>query len=487
MSGNTGARLSLCTIGIVQFLALLDTSIVSVALPSISRELSMDPGVLQWVLGTYAISYAGFVLLGGRGGDLFGRRRTLLAGLVLLAAGSLVAGVAGSAAVLLAGRLVQGLGAAVTLPSALALIVTTFRPGPARDRAFALWAASGGFALVFGGLIGGAITTAFGWRAVFLVNIPLVLVAVVLAVASPFPPDTARADRRMDMVGAFAIAGCLALLVYGTAETQRIGHGGGTALVALTGAVLLAFLFVVAERRAATPLVRFGLFRQPGVTAANLLALLFPAGFLAPLFLGTLLLQDVLHFAPFDAGLATLPFSVVVSTVILAVPRLVSVFGARRVACLGFVLLTAGLVVLATTGGTDYAGVVLPAFVLLGIGSAVASVPLAMAAVGRAAHGESGMASGVFSTSQQAGSAVMVAGLAAITAAWTSSGTPDHAAALDGGLRVAFLCAAVLTAVGALGSLALPRARTGGGPVAQAPPARDVVVNQSSGHEGQIP
>jgi MFS family permease len=448
---SRGALACVATCCAVQFLGLLDTSTVSLALPSIARELHLSTASLQWVLSVYGISFAGFVLVGGSVADLFGRRRTVLTGLAVVGAGSLAGAAAPGLPVLLAARAAQGLGAAIMLPAALALLVVRFTEGPARRHAFGAWAASGGAALVCGGVLGGFLSGRLGWRATFGCMTVLAAGAALLAAALPDDRFAPGARRRIDLAGAVLTGLCLTLLVYAAGQAQTSSWTAPGTVLPFAGAALSALAFVVVEARSPAPMLRLGILRTPGVAGANLLCLVFPAGFLGALVLGSLLLQSGYGFSGAVAGLAILPFSGTVLAGTSLAPALIGRLGAVRVAVAGFGLLVAGLLGLAAATTGSYAGA-LPALVLLGAGSATASVPLALGAVAGVSAAESGMATGLLSTSQQAGGALMIAVLTGVTAAWT----PGHGAraaaghALAPGLRAGFLAAAALCAAAAV-------------------------------------
>jgi MFS family permease len=435
----------------VQFLGLLDTSTVSLALPSIARELHLSTTSLQWVLSAYGISFAGFVLVGGSIADLLGRRRTVLIGLAVLGVGSLASAAAPGLPVLLAARAAQGLGAAVMLPAALALLVVNFPEGTARHRAFGAWAASGGAALICGGVLGGYLSGHLGWRAAFGCTTVLATGSALLAAALPDDRPTPGARRRIDLAGAVLTVLGLALLVWAAGQAQTSGWTAPGTVLPFAGAVLSALAFVVVETRSPAPMLRLGILRTPGVAGANLLCLVFPAGFLGALVLGSLLLQSGYGFTGGVAGLAILPFSGAVLTGTSLAPALIGRWGAVRVAVAGFGLLVAGLLGLAAATAGGYTAA-LPALVLVGAGAAIASVPLALGAVAGVSAAESGMATGLLSTSQQAGGALMLAVLTGVTTAWT----PGHGAtavighALAPGLRAGFLAAAALCAAAAV-------------------------------------
>jgi MFS family permease len=333
------------------------------------------------VVNAYTIAYAGFILVGGSLADAVGRRRAVLAGLAVHGAGSVGSALAPSLASLLAARAVQGLGSAIMLPASLALLVVAFPKQPRRDRAFGAWGASGGAALVCGGLLGGVLSAHLGWRAVFAANALLVAGIAALVIRAPDDHRGAVGKPQIDLAGAALAAATLAMLVFAAAQLQASGPATPQTLAPLLGMVLTCVAFVAAERRSAAPLIRFGLLRIRAVAGANVLNLLFPAGFLGVLFLGSLLLQSVYRFSGSAAGLAILPFSGMVVAGTMLVPWLIGRAGLVPVGVTGFCLLAIGLIGMAAATATSYLAVALPAFAVLGAGAALASVPIAIAAV----------------------------------------------------------------------------------------------------------
>jgi EmrB/QacA subfamily drug resistance transporter len=434
-----------------QFLSVLDGHIVSIALPSIAQDVGFSPTGLQWVLNAYMVPLAGVLLLGGRIADVFGRRPAFLGGLALLGTGSLLGGVATTPAMLLAGRVLQGLGAAVSIPAALALVVTTFPEGPQRTRALAKMFIGGGVAMVSAGLLGGTLTALAGWHWVLLINLPVAGLAAALGWAGMAGHHDERSDVAFDVTGAAAGVGALTLLVLATVETRAAGWLTAPTVTAAGAALLLAVVFVVVELRHPAPLLRFGLLRSRPVAGANLLAIVFSSGFIAPLFLGTIYLQDVLGFDPLEAGLAFLPLSLVVVLSNPLLARLTARLGVAPVTAAGFVLVGLAFAHLSAASGGSYALEVLPGFVLAGVGVTAAIIPMAVAAVTGVSDKESGMASGVFNASLQVGGAVMLALIAAVAAgAMTDTASPE---ALAGGLQNGFRFAAVLNVVAAVAAV----------------------------------
>ena len=465
-SRNRSAGPLLAALCAADFLVVLDGLIVAVALPTIQRDLDVSTASLQWLINAYVLCFAGFLILGGRLGDLYGRRRILLVGLGLFAAGALTAGLAPATAVLVAARAVQGLGAAMMTPTALALLVANFAEGCSRTRALGWWSAAGSIGIPAGALLGGVLTATWGWRWVLLVNAPAAVLAAVgtrLAVPESRNP-TGR--QRLDVAGAVLVTTGLALLIFAIVQLEQLTEEPGTVwpvLTSLAAGMMLLAAFAVVERRTWDPLVPPGILRTSGLLPANLVGATLPVGLGAVLFLATLYLQRVLGYTPLATGLAYLAVALPVIAASPAASWLATRLGRRPVAVFGLLLQTAGLLLLAgapTDGAflTD----VLPGFVFVGAGAPIAFVPATAAAM--AVRTDSGVASGIFNTAQQVGNALALAALATAAAVSTGvllDGGVGHDAALAGGYQTGFLVAAALTVAGALAALNLPRDNTG--------------------------
>lgn len=424
----------------------LDLSITQVALPSIQRELALPATTLQWVATGYALTYGGFLLLGGRAADLHGRRRVFLGGLALFGVMSLAAGLAPGTGLLVAARCVQGIGAALTVPAAVSIIATTFAEGAPRNRALGVFAASGSAGFGVGLVLGGVLTDVLGWRWIFLVKVPVVA-AVLLAARRALPADPDRPARRpVDLLGAVTGTAGVLLLVL---AVSRAAEPAGTTLAVAAGAAAVALLaaFVVVERRAADPLVPRGLLRNRVVRAADLASLTVLAAPFGFSFVATLYLQDVLGWGPLGSGLALLPgavLSIVVSR--WGAPALVDRVGLRAAGVTGLLLVAAGFAALLRLGpSVGYAAGLLPAVVVcFGLGMGVAYPVFTIAAVSGVDDAEQGVAAGVQSTALQVGGGI---GLALVSGAVALG-------AGEGGLTAGalHLCAAVGTALPLLGA-----------------------------------
>jgi len=446
----------LCT---AQFVLVLDVTIVAVALPSVRERLGFSLSGLQWVISAYVLAFAGLLLLGGRAADLWGRRRLFMVGLATFAGASAWCGLARASWELVAARAVQGAGAAVVTPAALSLLTTTFAEGAWRERALGVWtaAAAGGGATGF--LLGGVMTQTLGWRAVFLVNVPVGAAGLLLAPVL-LAEERITSAARLDLPGAATLTGAMSSLVYALSRIERGGPGAAGTWLALAAAVLLGVAFLVRERRAANPLIPPDALRHRGLVGASLVAMLL-TGVTTPVALFSVLyLQDVLGYPPALAGVTVAPISVAVVAGSLVGSRLIGAgrLGADRtmaVGLLGVALGAGGLATMAVSGGlppTMVAG-----FVLSGLGLGVASVASTAKGTAAVPRARQGLASGVLNTAAQVGTAlglaVLVTVASARTAGLTPPGAPPSSAAVVDGYRWAILNG-LLVAAAAAGVLA---------------------------------
>jgi EmrB/QacA subfamily drug resistance transporter len=402
--------LALAVVGTAFFMTILDVSIVNVALPTIGSKLHFSQGNLQWVVTAYALTFGGFLLLGGRAADLLGRRRVFMFGVALFSIASLVCGLATSDTVLIAARAVQGLGGAIISPAALSIVSTTFTEGAERNKALGIWGALGGSGAAVGVLLGGVLTKYAGWEWIFFVNVP---VGALVLVAAPQIVRESRVEtdeRRYDPLGAITITGGLALLVYAISRAPFVGWGTPRTILLLigSGALIAAFLFI--ERRVPKPLMPFSIFRVRTVAGANIVGFLLGAVIFANFFVLTLYVQDVLHYSPLKAGVT---FVATAGTAVIAAgasQALVTRVGVKPILALGLVLLTAGMVwYTQIPAHGNYASNLLPGYLLVGVGIAFSFVPVSIAALAGVAPDEAGLASGLINTSQQIGGAIGVA------------------------------------------------------------------------------
>ncbi|MFJ6723902.1 MFS transporter [Streptomyces sp. NPDC091281] len=453
-----------------QFLVVLDVSVVNVALPSMRAELDMSAAGLQWVVNAYAIAFAGFMLLGGRAGDLYGRKRMFLVGLGLFTLASLAGGLAQEGWQLLLARAVQGLGAAVLAPSTLTLVTSAVPEGAARARAIATWTAVGAGGGAAGGLVGGVLVDLLSWRWTLLINVPVGAVVLVGALLR-LPESRAGDRRRLDLPGALLVTAGLATLAYGISRTEADGWTSASALVPLAAGLAVLGLFLLVESRTAAPLMPLGLLRRRSVAAANVGMLLCGSALFSTWYFMTLYAQNVLGYTPLEAGLALMPSSLAIVVGSKAAPRLMRSFGARTVAALGALIAASGFVWQSTMSahGAYVTAIMLPG-VLMMLGAGLSSTPLASLAMSDAAPGEAGLVSGLVNTSRTMGGSLGLAVLSTLAASRTSGSTTPEA--LTEGYALAFRTGAgVLLAGVALMLLWLPRRATPPEPRADQPAA----------------
>jgi EmrB/QacA subfamily drug resistance transporter len=441
---------ALAVIALAQFMVIMDTSIIGVALPEIQTDLGFSPGDLSWVFNAYVVAFGGLLLLGGRLSDLFGARRLFLAGWAILAAGSLAAGLAETTGVEIAARAVQGVGAAFIAPSALALLMMLFGHDPKElMKAFAVYGAAapaGGTAGVF---LGGVITEWISWPWVFYINIPIAL--AVLAVTPALMPSAAARRGSIDLAGAVTATAGLALTVFAIVRAPEEGWGSPATLLALAGGLALLALFVALQASLREPLMRLSILRTPNLAAANLAQFLLGAAWIPMWFFLNLYLQQVLGYGAFAGGAALLPMTAAIMLLMVVVaPRVVNRFGSKTPVVAGMLLLAAGMAALSLVrpDGTFVVDV-LPASLIAAAGMSLAFIPSLGTAISSARPEEGGLASGIVNTSYQVGSAL---GLAAMTAVAASQGADQLAdvGALTDGYSAAFIGAAGIAVVGAL-------------------------------------
>ncbi|HEX5826526.1 MAG TPA: MFS transporter [Candidatus Limnocylindrales bacterium] len=436
---------ALAIIAIAQFMVIMDTSIIGVALPEIQRALGISPANLSWVFNAYVVAFGGLLLLGGRLADLYGARRVFIAGFVILTSASLLTGLAPTEGILLAGRALQGVGAALIAPAALTLLMTLFAHDSRElTKALALYGAAapaGGTAGVF---LGGLLTSALDWRWVFLVNIPIGL--LVLLASRSVLPAIGRRSGRLDLAGAVAVTAALSLAVFGIVRAPAVGWTSLETIVSLLGAAVLLAAFVRIESTKPEPLMRLGIWRAPNLAAANVAMALLGAAWIPAWFFLNLYLQQVLGFGPFEGGLALVPTTVAIMVLMVGVTgRIVGRFGFKLPLVAGLLLLAAGIGWLSfAPADGSYLANVLPASLLAAVGMSLAYIPAMLAALSGARPEEAGLASGIVNTTYQVGSAL---GLAVITAVATAAGfgTGGDVA----GFPAAFLGAAAVAIVAA--------------------------------------
>jgi EmrB/QacA subfamily drug resistance transporter len=436
------------------FMTIVDIAIVNVALPTIGRKLQFSEANLQWVVTAYGLTFGGFLLLGGRAADLLGRRRVLMIGLAVFTAASLACGLAATDTFLIVMRGVQGIGAAIILPAALSIVMEMFQEGAERNKALGIWGGIGASGATVGLIAGGLLTRYAGWEYIFYLNVPIGAAALVLVPRVVPESRLATIRRRYDPFGAITVTGGLLLLVYAFSEAPQIGWGATRTIGELAVSVALLLAFLVIETRADAPLMPLSIFRLKTLAGANAVGLLLGGSFFAYIFVGTLYMQQVLGYSALKTGLTWLATSLTSVAFAGLSQALVTRRGPRLVMALGMALIGGGL--LWTTqvpvDGRFFSNLAGP-FLITGLGTAFAFIPISIAGLAGVAKHEAGLASGLLNTSQQLGGAIGVA--IASTVAASHFKTLEHAgiapaAALTGGFQWAFwVC-------GAIGLLAVP-------------------------------
>jgi EmrB/QacA subfamily drug resistance transporter len=442
------------------FMTVLDVSIVNVALPSIGKSLSFSEQSLQWVITAYAITYGGFLLLGGRAADLLGRRRVFYVGVAVFTIASFLCGLAWSEGVLVGARAVQGLGAAIISPAALSIITTSFEEGAERNKALGIWGAIGGGGAAVGVLAGGVLTKYLGWEWIFFVNVPVGVLALSLA---PRFVRESRSDRdhSHDVAGAVAITSGLALLVYGVSEAPSHGWSSAWTISRLAIAVALLIAFVVVETRAKDPLMPFRIFGVRTIAGANVAGLLLGAVIFANFFLLTLYVQQVLGWSALRTGLT---FVATAGSAVLwagLAQALVTKIGPKPVMAAGFVAIIAGMVWYAQIPvHASFTADLLPGYLLVGFALPFSFIPVSIAALAGVEAHEAGLASGLINTSQQIGGAIGVAVTSSISLTHFKHlirGGERFPEAFTSGTQWAFWLTVGIGVAGLLATLALVR------------------------------
>jgi EmrB/QacA subfamily drug resistance transporter len=476
---------ALALIVTAQFMVVLDVAIVNVALPSIKTDLNFTQENLQWVITAYSILFGGALLLGGRLADLLGRRRLFIAGILLFTVSSLLDGFAWSEGSLIAFRSLQGLGAALVSPAALSMLITLFREGRERNVALGIWGAVSGSGGAAGVLLGGALTSAFNWSWIFFINVPVGLLVLAL---SPVLLRESRADlnhRHFDSAGAASITGGLMVLVY--AMTRATQHGWVTAetIGLLVAAAVLIVGFVVIELRSKAPLLPMRIFRLRSLTASNVSGLMLGGAIFAQFFLLTLYMQQVLHYSALKTGVAYIALTLTIIAFSGVAQALVTRLGVRRVLTTGMAVSAVGLVLYAQLPvDGHYFWNLFPAFLLSGIGLALAFVPMSIGALTGVSGADAGVASGLINTSQQIGGAIGVAVATTIATTLTANYVDVHpgtsalsGGALTHGFQAAFYVLAGIAVFGAVVAAILTESRPR---VAGAELAEDAVLAEAA-------
>jgi EmrB/QacA subfamily drug resistance transporter len=457
-SSTTRSRLGLilaaCCFG--QFMVVLDASIVNVALRPIQEALGFSSSTLQWVINAYTVVFAGFLLLGGRLADLFGRRRVFILGLVLFTVASLVAGLAYNPTTLLIARGLQGLGGAVLAPATLTVLFTSFTDPGGKAKAFGLWSAVAAGGGAIGALAGGVLTEWLSWRWIFLVNVPLGAILLVMVLASIPESRNDQADRHIDTIGAVTVTGGLLAIVYGIVEAHQKGWDSTETLVALIGGAALILFFLFNEAKLAKqPLVPLSIFKNRSVSAANVVSFTTSAALVGVLFLFTLLMQFVYGFDSLKTGLAYLPLSLaIVLTARGVAPPLITKFGPKPVLVAGSTLSLISLLWLSfVPQDGQFVRDLLGPTLIFGAGQGLVSATVTMAGTSKVPYTQAGLVSGLLNASRQVGGALWLGVLVAVVASFADSFGPGASVA---GYNRAFLVAAVFPVIGILAGLAVP-------------------------------
>lgn len=414
--------LALAVLAAAQFMVILDATIVNVALPAIRDALKFNgDSQLQWIITAYALAFGGFLLLGGRLADLFGRRKMFLAGTALFAGASLLGGIAQDPTQLIAFRALQGLGGALLAPAALSLVLIIFKEGPERNRALGVWSmvAAGGGAI--GLLLGGVLTQYVDWRWIFFINVPIAI-AVIAAAMRYVPASTAQDKQSIDFVGAFAITASLMSLVYGLAQVPTYGWGDVHSYGVFIASALLLIGFIVNELLVKKPLVPLTIFRYRNVSGGSLIQLLMPAAMFGMFFYISIYMQQILGYTPTQAGAANLPFTLMIMVVAGTLSRYITKVNPKMVLTIAPLVVAAGLLYFSRIPvAGNYLTDILPGILLMAAGMAAVFVTTTMVTTNGVSHEESGLVSGLLNTGQQIGGAIGLAVLTVVSSATTKA------------------------------------------------------------------
>jgi EmrB/QacA subfamily drug resistance transporter len=441
-------------LAVAYFMTVVDLTIVNVSLPTIGRDLHFSETSLQWVATAYALTFGGFLLLGGRAADLLGRRRVLIAGLGLFSAASLACALATGDGFLIGARAVQGIGAAVMLPASLSIVMNMFEEGAERNKALGIWGALAASGATVGLVTGGLLTRYAGWQYIFYLNVPISIVTLLLIPRVVPESRLATTRRRFDALGALTGTGGLVLLVDAIAQAPQYGWGGTRTIAVLAAAATLLVAFVVVESRVESPLVPLQIFRRRTLTGANVAGLLLGGSFFAFFFVGTLYMQQVLHYSAVQSGVAWLATSVMSVALAGLSQYLVTRIGPKVVMAIGMTLIGTGILwATQVPVHGHYVGNLLGPFAVAGAGTAFAFIPISIAGLAGVEEHRAGLASGLLNTSQQLGGAIGIAIASSVAASHTTALLhAGHAvpAALTGGFQDA------LWALGAIALIAVP-------------------------------
>jgi EmrB/QacA subfamily drug resistance transporter len=462
---------ALSILSLAQFLIILDTSIIGVALPTIQQHFSITQTELQWIFNAYVISFGTMLLLGGRLSDIFGQKRIFIAGFLVLTASSIIAGIASSNDVLIAARALQGLGAALIAPSALSIVMSLFTNNKSEmNKAMGIWGASapaGGTAGVF---LGGIITAWLDWPWVFLINVPIGIAVLVLT--SKLIPQGTRKKGNIDYLGAVSITAALILLVYSIVTANNVGWVSAQTISLLTVSAVLFAAFITIEKRTKEPLIPLHIFKTTrNLLSGNMVMALLGAAWVSMWFFLNLYLQQILNYGPFESGLALLPMTVLIMIMMVwSTPRLIGKLGIKLNLVLGLGLLAIGMILFSFTPANTAAEgnnkifmvYVLPASIISAVGMSFAYIPALTASIANAKKEDTGIASGLVNTTYQIGSALGLAVTVAIASTHTETLTKigtENLEAINNGFHLAFIGAAIVTTIATTISLIYIKSR----------------------------
>lgn len=412
---NKSQKIILLLLALAMFVVVLDSAIINLALPAIQKALGFDDATLQWVVTSYILTFGGFLMLGGRTADLYGRRKVLMLGLAGFTLCSGLIGLSSSSIMLIILRALQGLSGAFMTPTALSILLTSFKEGPERNKALSIWSivASGGAAA--GVFLGGVLTQYFGWQWCFFVNVPIGIAAI-FGIRKYLPAHILESrDKYLDVPGAILITGGLISLVYALTVASTLGWTDKTTLLSLGTSIVLLATFLFNETKAKHPLMPLSIFRLRNLVAGNLIMLPVIAGALGQFFFLSLYVQNILKYAPSVSGVAFLPVPIIIGFVSYNTPRLLSKFSAKQLTVAGVGLATLGVFLISFLGEhSSYWLHMFPAFLLLAVGFGMSFVAITIVATNGVPHEEAGLASGILGTAQQVGGALGLAVLAVV-------------------------------------------------------------------------
>lgn len=450
MSTSRNKIIVLVLLALTQFLVVLDSSIVNVALPAIKESLGFSDGSLQWILTAYVLTFGGFLLLGGRAADLYGRRKVLVIGLAGFTLTSFLIGLSQSSESFIVLRALQGLTAAFMSPAAMSVLLTTFKEGAERNRALSIWSivAAGGAAV--GVLLGGIITQLFGWHWDFFINVPIGILTIIGILKYVPAHIKEESDKNLDLPGAALITSGLIALVFAISQAPEVGIANPYVIASFVASIALIIAFLFNESRVKHPLVPLSIFKLRNVSGGNLIMIPAMAGMLGMFFFLSLYMQNILGYTPIQSGLAFLPFPIILGTMAWNAPKFVDRFGIKKLLIAGTILPTIGIALFITLPlNGNYFINILPSILLIPTGMGLFFLAAILAATSGVPARESGLVSGLINTSQQVGGALGIAVLAGVAA--FATGTSDAPSAQLAGFHAAFVAATLLM----LGALAI--------------------------------